>query len=379
MTGRRASALTRGAFSAEHGLKARISLGLAGLHGSDRMRSGCQGDRCGDRAASSFGCAGLHLDQEPTRSSSGPRARTTTPRGRRRARRRARPALRPAGGAIIRSTVYATHRIAPRATACAADDPKDCDARADDERAARWLDEWRYVWSCDGPDECGVRTAGQSERARTAWGSKSGRARASDVPKLSSPFAGPSAATREIGNPTSTGSCALFPSTTSTSRSATMSATSSAISNATSATGGFDRDHRRRPLARRRAGSARSLFRSAHPPRLRLRSLDGDGILFGRSPEPGSQRQGLGIERVYEFGEVLAYGRLIMLHYHPLVPLQSARRQRPLPGLSRRSDRAAQPDRSRQRAAPGRERLPTGEVADGARAVRRSDRRSSHR
>ena len=59
--------------------------------------------------------------------------------------------------------VYATHRIAPRASACVADDPKNCDARADDQRAARWLDEWRYVWSCDGPDECGVRTAGQSE------------------------------------------------------------------------------------------------------------------------------------------------------------------------------------------------------------------------
>jgi hypothetical protein len=30
--------------------------------------------------------------------------------------------------------------------------------------------------------------------------------------------------------------------------------------------------------------------------------------------------QGLGIERVYEFGEVLAYGRLIMLHTIPLSP-----------------------------------------------------------
>jgi hypothetical protein len=30
--------------------------------------------------------------------------------------------------------------------------------------------------------------------------------------------------------------------------------------------------------------------------------------------------QGLRIERVYEFGEVLAYGRLIMLHYIPLSP-----------------------------------------------------------
>ena len=58
--------------------------------------------------------------------------------------------------------VYVTHRVAPRASVCA-DNPNDCDGRADDERAARWLQEWRYVWSCDGPDQCRVRTTGQSE------------------------------------------------------------------------------------------------------------------------------------------------------------------------------------------------------------------------
>ncbi len=56
---------------------------------------------------------------------------------------------------------------------------------------------------------------------------------------------------------------------------------------------GSDRDHRRRPLARRRTGAARGLFRFAHPAGLRLRSLDGDRILFGRPPEPRSQRSGL--------------------------------------------------------------------------------------
>jgi hypothetical protein len=130
--------------------------------------------------------------------------------------------------------VYGTHRIAPRATACVADDGKPCDS-ADDRRAARWLSEWRYVWSCDGPDECRVQTLGRA-RPLEAWVSRSGRAWARALPKLSSPFAALSAGTKETGNPTSTGFCALSQSTTSTTRCATISATSSTISSATRAT-----------------------------------------------------------------------------------------------------------------------------------------------
>ena len=110
------------------------------------------------------GCAGLHLDQEPDQV-----IQRTEGEDNYAERQKAGPvAARVLPYALLAEQsydprVYATHRMAPRATACAADDPKDCDARADDERAARWLDEWRYVWSCDGPDECGVRTAGQSE------------------------------------------------------------------------------------------------------------------------------------------------------------------------------------------------------------------------
>jgi pimeloyl-ACP methyl ester carboxylesterase len=37
-------------------------------------------------------------------------------------------------------------------------------------------------------------------------------------------------------------------------------------------------------------------------------------------PDRDHNVQGLRMERVYEFGEVLAYGRLIMLHYIPLSP-----------------------------------------------------------
>ena len=61
------------------------------------------------------------------------------------------------------SLVYLTRKATRRTTAYAADDPKDCDARAEDQRATRWLNEWRYVWSCETPDQCGVRTAGESE------------------------------------------------------------------------------------------------------------------------------------------------------------------------------------------------------------------------
>jgi hypothetical protein len=110
------------------------------------------------------GCAGLHLDQEPDQV-----IQRTEGEDNYAEKQKAGPvAARVLPYALLAEQsydpeVYATHRIAPRASACVADDPKNCDARADDQRAARWLDEWRYVWSCDGPDECGVRTAGQSE------------------------------------------------------------------------------------------------------------------------------------------------------------------------------------------------------------------------
>jgi hypothetical protein len=44
------------------------------------------------------------------------------------------------------------------------------------------------------------------------------------------------------------------------------------------------------------------------------------GFYSVNPPNRDRNVQGLGIERVYELGEVLAYGRLIMLHYIPLSP-----------------------------------------------------------
>jgi pimeloyl-ACP methyl ester carboxylesterase len=59
-------------------------------------------------------------------------------------------------------SVYAQHRMTPRA-GCASNDPKNCESLADSKRAAQWLSQWRYVWSCEGPDECKVRTPGETE------------------------------------------------------------------------------------------------------------------------------------------------------------------------------------------------------------------------
>lgn len=57
-------------------------------------------------------------------------------------------------------SVYTGHRMAKRG--CSAEDSVVC-SPDDAKRAAQWLDQWRYVWSCDGPTECNVRTHGESQ------------------------------------------------------------------------------------------------------------------------------------------------------------------------------------------------------------------------
>jgi pimeloyl-ACP methyl ester carboxylesterase len=107
-------------------------------------------------------CAGLHLDQSPDQV-----IQRTEGEDNFALRQKAGPvAARVLPYALLAEQsydprVYATHKLAPRATSCAAGDPKDC--VGDDSRAARWLSGWRYVWSCNGPDKCKVRTPGQSE------------------------------------------------------------------------------------------------------------------------------------------------------------------------------------------------------------------------
>src|SRR5277367_4752940 len=86
------------------------------------------------------GCAGLHLDQAPNQV-----IQRTEGEDNYAQRQKAGPvAARVLPYALLAEQsydprVYATHRIAPRATACGANDPAECDARADGQRAARWL------------------------------------------------------------------------------------------------------------------------------------------------------------------------------------------------------------------------------------------------
>src|ERR1700679_3916273 len=81
------------------------------------------------------GCAGLHLDQEPDQV-----IQRTEGEDNYAERQKAGPvAARVLPYALLAeqsydSQVYRTRKPMPRATACAADDPKDCAARADDQR-----------------------------------------------------------------------------------------------------------------------------------------------------------------------------------------------------------------------------------------------------
>ncbi len=209
-------------------------------------------------------CAGLHLDQQPDQV-----IQRTEGEDNYAQRQKAGPvAARVLPYALLAEqsydpTVYATHRIAPRATACADDDPKDCDARADGRtrsplarRLALCLElQWRgRMRSADryaeraGFGRLGGPNLGAQGRPMSRSGHRLSRNRRRRQGRL--------------GIRTSTGSCALFPSTISTSRSATTSTTSSAISNATSATA------RGRPRSSPSATRSAAVWRSLRPIRI---------------------------------------------------------------------------------------------------------------
>ena len=240
--------------------------------------------------------------------------------------------------------VYLTHRIAPRASAC--DDPIDCDTHADDEHAARWLDEWRYVWSCNGPDQCGVRTAGQSEPVG-GLGVQIWARKGAQCPEVVIAFRGTVGGDKGDWESNFHWILRAFP---------IYDQYDQVRDHIRDFVDHIERDKCYRPgsteitavghslgggLAQLAAYSDQRIRRV-----LRLRSLNGDGILFGESPAPGSQRAGI------DNGARLRIWRSPRLRpadhaaLYPLVALQSPGRKRPVPGLSGRSDRAAQPDRS---------------------------------
>jgi hypothetical protein len=217
-------------------------------------------------------------------------------------------------------TVYATHRIAPRASACVDGDPKDCDARADDKRAANWLAEWRYVWSCDGPDECGVRTAGESEPVGgigvQIWARKGTR-----CPEAVIAFRGTVGGDKGDWESNFHWILRAFP---------IYDQYDQVRDHIDDFIGHIQRDRCFQPGQTQitavghslGGGLAQLAAYSDHDIR-RVYAFDPSMVTGFYSIDPPHRDQnvqGLGIERVYEFGEVLAYGRLIMLHYIPLSP-----------------------------------------------------------
>jgi pimeloyl-ACP methyl ester carboxylesterase len=217
--------------------------------------------------------------------------------------------------------VYATHRIAPRASACVADDPKNCDARADDQRAARWLDEWRYVWSCDGPDECGVRTAGQSEPVADGLGVQIWARKRVRCQEAVIAFRGTVGGDKGDWESNFHWILRAFP---------IYDRYDQVRDHVGDFIGHIERDNCYRERVTEvvavghslGGGLAQLAAYSDHRIR-RVYAFDPSMVTGYYSVDPPHRDrnvQGLRMERIYEFGEVLAYGRLIMLHYIPLSP-----------------------------------------------------------
>ena len=319
------------------------------------------------------GCAGLHLDQGPDQV-----IQRTEGEDNYAERQKAGPvAARVLPYALLAeqsydSRVYITHRIAPRSTACAADNPKDCDARADDQRAVRWLQEWRYIWSCNGQDECGVQTAGQGERVGGGLGVQIWARKGVRCPEAVIAFRGTVGGNRGDWESNFHWILRAFPIYDQYEQvrdhvgdfighierdSCYRKGATEIIAVGHSLGGGLAQlaaysDHRIRRVYAFDPSMVTGFYSVNPPNRDHNVQGSGDGARLRIRRNPGLPPPDHAAQ-------------------HPLVALQSACRQRPLPGLSRRSNRPAQSDRSRQRTAPGRERLATGEVADGARAVRR--------
>jgi hypothetical protein len=266
------------------------------------------------------GCAGLHVDQAPDQV-----IQRTEGEDNYVARQKAGPvAARVLPYALLAEQsydpqVYATHGIASRGSAC--DDPRDCDTRADDERVARWLNEWRYVWSCNGPDECGVRTAGQSERVADGLGVQIWARKGVRCSEAVIAFRGTVGGDKGDWESNFHWILRAFP---------IYDQYDQVRDHIGDFIGHIERDkcYRAGPteimaVGHSLGGGLAQLAAYSDRRIRRVYAFDPSMVTGFYSVDPPNRDRnvrGLGIERVYEFGEVLAYGRLIMLHYIPLSP-----------------------------------------------------------
>jgi pimeloyl-ACP methyl ester carboxylesterase len=268
-----------------------------------------------------WGCASLHLDQGPDQV-----IQRTEGEDNYAERQKAGPvAARVLPYALLAEQsydqrVYDTRRAAPRATACGEDDPSDCGTGDDDRRAIRWLNEWRYVWSCDTPDQCGVRTAGQSEPVGglgvQIWARKG--AKCSEVVIA---FRGTVGGNKGDWESNFHWVLRDFP---------IYDQYEQVRDHIGDFIGHIERDPCYRAglteitaVGHSLGGGLAQLAAYSDGRIRRVYGFDPSMVTGFYSVDPKGRDQnvqGLRIERDYEFGEVLAYGRLIMLHYIPLSP-----------------------------------------------------------
>jgi pimeloyl-ACP methyl ester carboxylesterase len=216
--------------------------------------------------------------------------------------------------------VYAQHKIAPRATGCISDDPKDCDTLSDSKRAAAWLNQWRYVWSCNGPDECKVRTPGQSEPVGglgvQVWARKGAR-----CPEAVVAFRGTVGGNEGDWESNFHWILRAFP---------IYDQYDQVRDHVGDFIGHIERDkcYRDGPtqitaVGHSLGGGLAQLAAYSDPRIRRVYAFDPSMVTGYYSVDPAHRDEtvkGLRMERVYEHGEILAYGRYIIRQYIPLSP-----------------------------------------------------------
>jgi Alpha/beta hydrolase family len=312
--------LTRGAVRAEHGGRRESR---AGWRASMEGNAGARALR---RIVAAIalpllcGCAGLHLDQQPDQV-----IQRTEGEDNYALRQKAGPvAARVLPYALLAeesydSDVYRNHAAAPRALICAAGD-KDCDARAEDERAARWLSEWRYVWSCDTPDACGVRTPAKSAPV-DGLGVQIWARKGVPCPEAVIAFRGTVGGDKGDWESNFHWILRAFP---------IYDQYDQVRDHVRDFIGRLERDKCYRAgrteviaVGHSLGGGLAQLAAYSDSRIRRVYAFDPSMVTGYYSVDPPNRDrnvQGLRMERIYEFGEVLAYGRLIMLHYIPLSP-----------------------------------------------------------
>jgi hypothetical protein len=268
------------------------------------------------------GCAGLHLDQGPDQV-----IQRTEGEDNYAEKQKAGPvAARVLPYALLAeqsydAQVYGNQRFTPRASACGANSATDCDARADDQRATHWLKEWRYVWGCEGPDECGARLTGRGETVSDGLGVQIWVRKGAPCSEAVIAFRGTVGGDKGDWESNFHWILRAFP---------IYDQYDQVRDHVGDFIGHIERDRCYRKgvteivaVGHSLGGGLAQLAAYSDGQIRRVYAFDPSMVTGFYSVDPpnrDSNVRGLGIERIYELGEVLAYGRLIMLHYIPLSP-----------------------------------------------------------